>query len=165
VERASTVFDRILVPTDFSVPARRAVDLAVDVAKQRGATITLLHVYELPTYPFGDGAPSDVDFVSAVRDAAQKELDGVAAVVERRGVDVRTELLCGVAWDEILRVAEVMRPDLLVMGTHGRTGLARAVLGSVTEKVVRMSAAPVLTVRDPGESGHAATSSSKLSGA
>jgi nucleotide-binding universal stress UspA family protein len=154
VERSSTAFDRILVPTDFSEPAGRAVDLAVDLARQRGSTITLMHVYELPVYPFGDGAPSDVDFVSPVRDAARKELDGVAAAVERRGVDVRTELLCGVAWDEILRVAELMHPDLLVMGTHGRTGLARLVLGSVTEKVVRMSTAPVLTVRGPRESGH-----------
>jgi nucleotide-binding universal stress UspA family protein len=141
---------RILVPTDFGDTAAKALDLAVDLAKKYGATITLLHVYEIPVYPY-PGALVDVDFVTPIREAAQKELATAFDALKLRGVEARGELLYGVPWSVILEVAEHRKADLIVMGTHGRKGVMRALLGSVAEKVVRLSPIPVLTVRGSDE--------------
>jgi nucleotide-binding universal stress UspA family protein len=138
---------RILVPTDFGDGAAKALDVAVSLAKKYGASITLLHVYEIPVYPY-PGALVDFDFVTPIREAAQKELTAAFDALKLRGVEGRAELLFGVPWSAILDVAEHRKADLIVMGTHGRKGVMHALLGSVAEKVVRLSPVPVLTVRD-----------------
>lgn len=143
---ASRNFERILVPTDFSDTAAKALDVAVDLAKKYGATITLLHVYEVPVYPYL-GSMVDFDFVTPIRDAAQKELASAFDTLKLRGVEARSELLFGVPWSVILETADHRKADLIVMGTHGRKGVMHALLGSVAEKVVRLSPIPVLTVR------------------
>lgn len=141
-------FRRILVPTDFGEAASRATDVAQDLAKKYGATITLLHVYELPIYPYPEiSVLPDVDFVTPIREAAQKELSKAFAAVQQSGCEARAQLACGVAWSEILWEAEQQSAELIVMGTHGRKGVMHAILGSVAEKIVRMANVPVLTVR------------------
>ena len=140
--------ERILVPTDFSEEAAKALDVAVDLAKKYGATITLLHVYEIPVYPY-PGALIDVDFVTPIREAAQKELASAFDALKLRGVEARSELLFGVPWSAILDTVARRKADLIVMGTRGRRGVMHALLGSVAEKVVRLSPVPVLTVRTP----------------
>jgi nucleotide-binding universal stress UspA family protein len=137
---------RILVPTDFGEAAAKAVDFAIDLAKKYGATITLLHVYEVPIYPY-PGTLADIDFVTPIREAAQKELDSAFDALKLRGGEARAELLYGVPWSAILDTAANQKADLIVMGTHGRKGVMHALLGSVAEKVVRLSPVPVLTVR------------------
>jgi nucleotide-binding universal stress UspA family protein len=139
---------RILVPTDFGDAAGKALDVAVDLAKKYSASITLLHVYEIPVYPY-PGALVDFDFVTPIREAAQKELASAFDALKLRGVEARAELLYGVPWSAILEVAENGKADLIVIGTHGRRGVMHALLGSVAEKVVRLSPVPVLTVRGP----------------
>ena len=145
---ATTEFKQILVPTDFGTAAARALEVAVDLAKKYGARITVLHVYELPVYPYPEvGVLPDIDFVTPLREAAQKALAGFMSNAATTGCEVRAELECGIPWTEILAEAERSHADLIVMGTHGRKGMMHALLGSVAEKIVRMSKVPVLTIR------------------
>lgn len=144
---------KILVPTDFSDNAAQALDAAVDLARRYEATLLLLHVYQPPVYAFPDGivlAGSKV--LLSMADASDRGLAEAKAQAEQlgaRGVSVQSAL--GTPFADIIRVAREEDADLIVMGTHGRTGLAHALLGSVTEKVVRKAPCPVLTVRRLGQ--------------
>jgi nucleotide-binding universal stress UspA family protein len=89
------------------------------------------------------------DFVRSVESAAQAALNEEASRLSRKGVNISVVLNVGIAWERILEVAQMVDAGLIVMGTHGRRGVARAVLGSVAERVVRLARVPVLTVREP----------------
>lgn len=143
----------ILVPHDFSSSANHAVAIARDEAKAHGAKLMLLHVIDLPTsikpdtviVPDPDGAPINIkDY--AIRQAEQHLAD-LAARIAKDGVTAATFLRLGKPEDEIVKFATENAVDLIAMGTHGRTGLAHMLIGSVTERVVRMSKCPVLTIR------------------
>ena len=140
-------YERILVPTDGSDATREAVQQAVDLAAEHGATIHALYVVNSASFA---GLPMDSSWenVSAMlSEEGSTALDGVTAIAEGQGVDVVRELSDGNPAREIVRYAEDEDCDLVVMGTHGRGGIDRLLLGSVAEKVVRSSAVPVLTVR------------------
>jgi nucleotide-binding universal stress UspA family protein len=140
----------ILAPIDFTEPAEQALDYAIDLAKQLGASVLVLHAHEIPVYGFPDAAliaPPDV--AKRIADAAKAGLD---AALERRagcGVKLTGMLREGPPWEVIEEVAKSAGADLIIMGTHGRRGLARALLGSVAERVIRTSTRPVLTVHAP----------------
>lgn len=144
----------ILVPHDFSSSANHAAALARDEAKVHGGTVILLHVVELPRQ-----LPADAAVVSAeggmvtIRDyamsAAQAHLTDLAARLAKDGIVATTQLRSGNPVDEINRFAEEAKVDLIVMGTHGHTGVRAWLAGSVTEKVIRSAKVPVLTVRHP----------------
>jgi nucleotide-binding universal stress UspA family protein len=143
-------FKKIIVPIDFSETSFFALDYAIEIAKQLGARITVMHAYDLPIYGFPDGP-----FVASAEMAA-KVLDGStaglrAAVDARKNVGVSLEpvLRQGPPAEEIEALAKSTGADLIVIGTHGRRGLARALLGSVAERVVRMAPCPVLTIHGP----------------
>lgn len=139
---------RILVPTDFSDHAVRAFDYAAELAALYDAPLVLTHVYQSPLlFVAGEpvaAIPPDMDTMNADLDAALQELvaRGRAAGVP----EVHIAITGGDAPHEIVRVAQEQGCDLIVMGTHGRTGLKHLVLGSIAEKVVRMATCPVLTV-------------------
>lgn len=137
-------FQNILLPTDFGDAAARAADLAVSLARTCDGTITLLHVYELPpVYGYGEAlAWPTGDFARE----AQRSLDAAVVRLKERYPRVQGLLETGRPSERIAAVVEARKPDLVVMGTHGRRGLAHAFLGSVAEKVVRRSVVPVLTV-------------------
>jgi len=143
-------FKRILVPTDFGEAAERASDVAVDLAEKYGATIILLHTYEVPSYPYPGIGTAAVDLLTPIREAARAQLDQVLAALRKRAPEARAALAFGVAWKEILRAIGEEKADLVIMGTHGRHGITHALLGSVAEKVVRLSPVPVLTLRAAG---------------
>jgi nucleotide-binding universal stress UspA family protein len=145
------VIKSILVPTDFSPGAAVAIDQALALAKPFGATVTLLHVYSLPTYVFPDGSTfvAGAEVTARITSDVEEALSREAQEAGRSGVTVKTRSQMGVPWDEIARTAREY--DLVVMGTHGRTGLRHLFLGSVAEKVVRHAPCPVLTVRLPEE--------------
>jgi nucleotide-binding universal stress UspA family protein len=145
----------ILVPHDFSSCANHAAALARDVARVHGARVILLHVAELPpmlgpgatVVPDEGGAPINVkDY--AMR-SSEAHLEDLCKRLRTDGVDVVGFATLGNVASEIAECAKRENVDLIVMGTHGRTGLAHVVLGSVTEKIVRHSVVPVLTVRVP----------------
>lgn len=146
------IFRRILVPTDFTETSERALDWAINLAAAVGAPLTVMHAYEIPVVGFPDGAliPT-ADVAARITEAATKGLDSLVEARRGRGVPIEGVLCQGVPWEEINSTAERLDADLIVIGTHGRRGLARALLGSVAENVIRTSSRPVLTIHGPRE--------------
>jgi nucleotide-binding universal stress UspA family protein len=141
---------RILCPTDFSPPSEAALDTAIELARRFDADLELFHAQDLPAYVFPDGVlPVSPEILSSLESAAAKELDRLAERARSAGVRITTASAFGANHVEILRRADETHADLIVMGTHGRTGLAHVLLGSVAERVVRRARCPVLTVRSP----------------
>jgi nucleotide-binding universal stress UspA family protein len=141
---------RILHPTDFSRPSGAAFAQAVALARKEGAQLLLLHVLVPPTPFVGDGYISPKTYQeleAAARRGAERLLRKALARAQKAKVKVRALLVEGVPYDQIARVARRKRADLIVMGTHGRTGLSKFFLGSVTERVLPLAPCPVLTVR------------------
>jgi nucleotide-binding universal stress UspA family protein len=140
----------ILHPSDFSPASRPAFRHAIDLAKQHRAELLVVHV--LPPLPFiGDVAAvarAYDELLAIHRAQGQKQLDRLIAKAKAAGVRVRGLLLdFGVTAAWIVRVAHAKRADMIVMGTHGRTGFTRALLGSVAARVIGTARCPVLTVR------------------
>jgi nucleotide-binding universal stress UspA family protein len=147
--------ERILVPTDFSEPAAEALEVAIGFAVRFGARLTLLHAHEMPTYAFPDAVmPVTPQVVAELERTAKVELERLAERARSRGVTTETIAVVGPNHLEVCRIAEEMGADLIVMGTHGRTGIRHAILGSVAEKVVRRAPCPVLTVRPHATEPH-----------
>ncbi len=138
---------KILVPTDFSSTARRAADYAARLAKKSGAAIVLVHVIESFPYSVTDTLHV-VDHRRALEKTAGMLLENLREELTAEDLPVRTRLANGAPHEEILKISRREKADLIVMGTHGRTGLQHMMLGSVAEKVVRLARCPVLTVPD-----------------
>ncbi len=140
--------ERILCPVDFSDTSEHALRYAIDLASRLGAGVRLVHAYQLPTYALPDGALlARPDFVAELTTELQKQLDELIRRYSGHGVELGGKIVEGLAFQEINRVAEEEKADMVVMGTHGRTGMKHLLLGSVAERVVRTSKLPVLTVR------------------
>ena len=139
---------KILVPVDFSGPSDKAVHYAKQFAEQFDATLTLLHVVEPIVYPaeLGYVPLSPEDLEQGRLDGLRKRLTELASGV---GSGVKTESLLrlGRSWKEVVDLAKSDDYDLIIVSTHGYTGVKHALLGSVTEKVVRHAPCPVLVVR------------------
>ncbi len=138
-----SVFENILVPTDFGDASRRAEEVAGDLASFFGARITLLHVWTLPTSAYAESIRLPLDRIELEAGLA---LEDAAGRLRAKHEQVRKLLLPGEPWRRIVEAAHDGEHDLVVIGTHGRQGVPRLFLGSVAEKVVRMSEIPVLTV-------------------
>ncbi|HLG57492.1 MAG TPA: universal stress protein [Vicinamibacterales bacterium] len=140
---------RILCPIDFSDFSRRALDHAVVIARWYESTITLVHVspiVPLAAYAPGSGVVPSANLSPEERAALLASLKEFAAPDAAAGVPFDYQLTEGRAAAQILNAAETLSSDLIVMGTHGRSGFERMILGSVTEKVLRKAACPVLSV-------------------
>jgi universal stress protein A len=140
---------RILVPTDFSPGARRALTLAIQFAKLLRAAIDLLHVQPIPAYIPVPTVPGATPVPPPTPEATQgihESLGVLAAAVREPGVECQTKSVEGNPGDEIVDYAAKIGADLIVMGSHGRTGLGRLLLGSVAEKVLHRATCPVLVV-------------------
>lgn len=144
-----TIFRRILVPVDFSLHADEALRLAAQLSRLCEAPLTVLHVYEIRVYPILDGmiAPSP-DQLAQLFGESQKLVERTVDQARAAGAfRVDGDQVEGAPFAEIVRYARTHEHDLIVMGTHGHTGLRHALLGSVAEKVVRKAPCAVLTVR------------------
>ena len=140
----------ILVPTDFSETSDRALDYAIDLASRIGASVVVLHAYELPIVGFPDGAyVASADVAARISVAAQAGLEAAVTARIARGVDLKKVLKQDAPWDAVNTVVAEVGADLVVCGTHARKGLAHALLGSVAEKIIRTCNVPVLTIRGP----------------
>lgn len=140
-------FKHILVPTDFSPSSSRAIELAIEMATQFDSELTLLHVWELPSYPYMGLMIGAGEITSNVEKAATECLATKLKDVQSRLPRAKSMLRMGLPWQQIVDTLEESKSDLLIMGTHGRRGLEHLIMGSVAEKVVRLSPVPVLTVR------------------
>ncbi|HKA04796.1 MAG TPA: universal stress protein, partial [Acidimicrobiales bacterium] len=136
----------ILHPTDFSDRSTHALRLAGALARDYGARLIVLHVAEMPAVPYAEGVIPPVDPDDVVR-VARHQLELLDAPVT--GHPVERHLEVGDPIDTILGVAHDLPADLIVMGTHGRTGLRRLLMGSVAEQIVRRATCPVLTMTSP----------------
>lgn len=142
---------RILCPTDFSRPSFEAVKVAKEWASFFSAELFLLHVVSPhPVIPVGPDfvIPDLVVPEKGLEKAAQRSLADVIDAFGLEGLRVRKLVLTGNAAEEIVKVAEQELVDLIIIATHGRTGLNRLLFGSVAEKTVRLATCPVLTVPD-----------------
>jgi nucleotide-binding universal stress UspA family protein len=140
--------NKILCAVDFSECSKAALHAAADLAKEHGATLTLVHVTVPPDHLYNGGIFNMADAAGAIDAAAGSALIPWRQDAETRGaprVDVLT--LMGAAWEAIVRLARTSEADLIVVGTHGRAGLNRALIGSVSERVVRHASCSVLVVR------------------
>ncbi len=146
-------FERILCPTDFSKYSFRAADYAVSLAKHYEGEVNFVHVVpEVLLHP--DQYPYLVEPVRAepeIRSRAHDRLDAFVALTRAEQVKSRFSVEEGAAVATILDVAKKEKSDLICLGTHGREGVERLVLGSVAEKVLRKAPCPVLTISEPGE--------------
>jgi len=139
---------RILHATDFSKASSPAFAKALELARQQGAQLLLLHVMSPPS-PFRASEPP-TDYLALLAQArrdVERRLGALLARARKAGVRVRSKLVEGAPAHGIVRIARRQRADVIVIGTHGRTGLRRLFLGSVAERVLQLAVCPVLTVR------------------
>jgi nucleotide-binding universal stress UspA family protein len=137
----------IVVATDFSPISELALDEALDLAERFQAKITLAHAFEIPVYGFPDGILiAGANVASELEQAAQRNLTQLVESRASRGVTITPVLRMGPAWDEVNAVARDTKASLIVVGTHGRRGLSRALLGSVAERLLRTATLPVLVI-------------------
>jgi nucleotide-binding universal stress UspA family protein len=143
-------FRRILHPSDFSRASGAAFRSAMDLARASRGQLTIVHVYTplIPMMGESYATPQVYERLLAdIRTGAQRQLDRLVAKARKAGVRAKGLLLEGVPHERIVRAARATRADLVVLGTHGRTGLGRVLLGSVAGRVVALAHCPVLTVR------------------
>jgi nucleotide-binding universal stress UspA family protein len=144
----------ILVATDFSESAGRAFDYAAALAEKLGAKLRLLHVISVPMIGVPEiGVAVIASTMESTVQTSQAELDRLAA--QYGPARVETLLRTGDARDVIVDAAKELGVELIVMGTHGRRGVRRALIGSIAEGVLRTAPCPVLTIRDVGPANHA----------
>lgn len=142
------MYERILLPTDGSEGNGRAIRQAIELAAETGAELHVLFVVEDMPY-----APemADESIEMQLREIGEGAIETIRARAEEAGIELQTAIEEGMPHREILEYTDSEGIDLIVMGTHGRSGLDRYLLGSVTERVVRTAEVPVLTVRMDGD--------------
>jgi universal stress protein A len=146
----TTSITRILVPMDFSAHADHAMDYATALAARLGASIELLHVVEDPLLPAASAEvymPNLEELRESLIEDARRRLAACEATIGGHSVPVVSVVRLGRPSFTIVEYATTALPDLIVMGTHGRTGFAHLLMGSVAERVVRTAPCPVLTLR------------------
>jgi nucleotide-binding universal stress UspA family protein len=137
-----------LVPIDFSEYADQALAYAIRLAGTLAARLTLLHIMQpLPMAGVDMGVTLPATYLQEVEAEVQRSLEAALARVTAAGLTGERVILCGVPFQEIVDTAKARQVDLIIMGTHGRTGLLYVLLGSVAEKVVRLAPCSVLVVR------------------
>ncbi|HEX9049064.1 MAG TPA: universal stress protein [Anaeromyxobacter sp.] len=149
---ANADWKRICCPIDFSDASRAAMEVAADLARRFGASLVLLHAYPIPGYTFPDGSVvASPKMMQDLADQAERHLEEWRAQAEKLvgAARVSAQKAIGEPAAEIVSFAKSSGIDLVVVGTHGRTGLEHALMGSVAERVVRRAHCPVLTVRPP----------------
>jgi universal stress protein A len=138
---------RILVPVDFSSHSDRAFRYALRLASRFGASVELIHVFDNPITA-DVYVPNLPEMLNSLIREAEKQLTALKSAAAGEGLSVETHVLTGQPAHTIVEHGRTGRFDLIVMGTHGRTGFSHLFVGSVAERVVRRAPCPVLTVRD-----------------
>jgi universal stress protein A len=142
---------RILHATDYSKASARALDEAVSLAKQNHAELLILHVIEpMSSYAGGEdfgGAELYIKMEETAKQEAQRSMEKLMRKLQQAKVNAKSLLLNGTAHDQIVKAAKNRKANMIVIGTHGRTGLSKLLMGSVAGKVISLASCPVLTVR------------------
>jgi nucleotide-binding universal stress UspA family protein len=143
---------RILVPVDFSDHTPSLLEWGAHLAEEHGSRIILLHAYHLPVeFQQLEGAYLPPDFWASVKADAEQQLGALAEPLRAKGLTVETAVSEGYAATAIVEEAVARDADLIVIGTHGLSGIKPLLLGSIAERVVQKAPCPVLTVKTPRE--------------
>jgi universal stress protein A len=146
----SMIPQHFLVPIDFSEYSTEALEYAIELAGKLQARITLLHVIQsLPMGGADMGVALPYSYIQELEAELNSSMEGYLKRVTDAGLQGDVSIVHGVPFQEILDTATMRHADLIIMGTHGRTGLRHVLLGSVAEKVMRLAACPVLVTRRP----------------
>lgn len=143
-------FEKVLLPTDGSEESEKALDAAVDLARAYDGTVHVVYVVDIGVdtdYESVSNLMGELESSRKLEEIGEEATESLEAKLEERDVNSEIEIVRGVPHREINSYADEKDMDVIVMSTHGRTGLDRMLLGSVTEKVVRSSDIPVMTVR------------------
>ena len=141
------MYDEILFPTDGEPASQAALDHAVELAERYDAQLHVLYVVDTTAYASFDAGAETI--VSALREQGETAVESAVETAEDADIRTVSAVVSGSPHSEIIEYAATEGVDLIVMGTHGRTGLDRYLLGSVTDRVVRTAETPVLTVHPP----------------
>ncbi|MFK8067533.1 MAG: universal stress protein [Gammaproteobacteria bacterium] len=144
-------FKLILCPIDFSNTSYHALDTAIELATKLEARIKLVHIYQYPVYSMPEAdlpTPVNLTIQDDYEKRLQEQLEKVCVKYSNDHLSLESEIVEGVPYIEIVHAAKKINADLIVMGTHGRTGLSHMLMGSVAERVVRSSTIPVMSVPD-----------------
>lgn len=140
----------ILCPVDYSVYSEMALKYAIEFAEKYRARLYLIHVLDIRVYDINEPDLYNVNIVDEETIAKLRERLLRCVTEDTKGkIPVEAIIIQGVPFAEIIRVSKELKIDLIVLGTHGRTGISHAIMGSVAEKVVRKAPCPVLTIRHP----------------
>ena len=150
-EKETISLNKILCPYDFSECSKHALKFAIEFTKNFKAKLYLLHVFDTRAFGYGETIFDISVPTGDTIDTIKTELENSIPEEIKQELQVETIAVPGVPFYEIVKLAKESEMDLIVIGTHGRTGLAHMLLGSVAEKVVRKAPCPVLTVRYPGQ--------------
>jgi nucleotide-binding universal stress UspA family protein len=144
-------YERILCPVDFSPFSKAALDEAAALASGMKSQLRILHAYQNPAFvlPMSGYVGPTAEMVARMRQQLGHELEALAQQPRSEGIKVETAVIEGIAYSSIVDYAKEWSADLIVMGTHGRSGLSHALTGSVAERVVRLAPCPVLITRAP----------------
>ena len=145
--------ERVLVPIDFSAPSLKALDEAVEFSRPYNAELILMFVVERGHYESPIFVPDSGGILQQQAEVAQDRLEEICTSLRARGINCRAIVEAGIAYKVIVDTAKGIKASLIVISTHGRTGLAHVLIGSVAERVVQHSACPVLTIRTLGNEG------------
>ena len=146
----------ILVPIDFSPYADHALTYAIELSQALQARLTILHVFHLSSLALGEAPPAVLaDTLEAMETTAQQRTQMALDRVQEAELQGESAIVEGIPFQVIIDTAESRDIDIIVMGTHGRTGLTHALMGSVAEKVVRLAPCPVLVTRGTTEASAA----------
>lgn len=139
---------RIMLATDFSPQARVALDYAAELSQRLEVPLLLLAAFQIPVYPLPEGiVVRSTDTIAQLLSQTSADLAAARQLAQDQGaVEVETIVVEGNPAAEIVRIAQERKTDLIVMGSHGRGGLSRAILGSVADKVMRTAHCPVMIV-------------------
>ena len=143
------IIKRIVVPVDFSRPSLKALEYAIEFGRQHKAELIVVYVIEPMNYAVPRLLPEPTALLEEQRKVAAKSLSHLEARIKKRYPNCRTEVHFGVVYQRIIELAKSLKADLIVIATHGRTGLSHMMIGSVAEKVVRKAPCSVLVVKHP----------------
>jgi nucleotide-binding universal stress UspA family protein len=136
----------ILVSTDFSDYSKKALDNAIALAKTFGARIVLIHAVDALSYVVSESLQWEKVY-DGLSETIRPMLDKQIKEIENEGIPATSDLIQGVPYEQIVKKAGEIKADLIVMGTHGRTGVRHLLLGSVAERVIHLAPCPVMTVK------------------
>ncbi len=138
----------ILVPTDFSDHALYALRVAASIAKKMNAEIKLTHVYNIPSYEFSEDIYYEKEYNNIIKTQAEEKLNTLADMDILKGIEVSEQCVTNMLMQELATDEKYKDVDLIVMGSHGKSGLSKIFIGSNTEKIVRLAESPVLTIKN-----------------